>query len=669
MKLRLLCILATCAACAAPLRAQTTLTGSSLAMKSTGSGSGTWTLDRNGYVGTYINVATPGNVTVRVNASGTANSGISPHMNIVLADTKAGFDVTSGTNPYEYTFNNMPAGTYFLRTEFNNDLSVTSRALAIQNITVTGASVSNTSSNANALAAADTYIQQFRKGDVKIGLSGLAPGTNVGVSLKRHAFNFGTAVAGNSAAEVATYLGSTSNPNSTAYKYQQAMAASKFNSIVPENAGKWSNNASSATAVNMSGVDAVLNFAEAKNLRVRMHNLIWGSQQPTWVNTLLADAGSGSPTAAASAATLRNEISERIAYYVGSRAQRYTDLDVYNETIHTPQYWNVYQAAGVAGIYNEVAAALPANDNNTKLFTNEYNVLQDDGNYYGNPYLQNIESILSQGGNVGGVGIQSYENNSIGTGSAAHYPARKMQTLQNLSVLGKPIVLTEFGVKDPTSAADASTMMEDTVRLTFGTPDATGFFMWGFWRGNIYRGAAAFYDENWNLTTAGARWQDLLSTDSDADANDDWDTQLSAVTVGPDGTINFNGYWGDYQLTVGQQTYNVTLSKGQSTYSLAIKPGDYNADGLVDAADYVVWRRALDSTTDLRADGNGDRVIDTGDFDVWRANFGATYANGFGADTAIPEPASAALALCFGFLAATLRLRRDPLPPRRFNTL
>ena len=96
-------------------------------MKSTGSGSGTWTLDRDGYIGTYINVAAPGNVTVRVNANGTASGGIAPHMNIVLADTKAGFDVTSGLNPYEYTFNNLPTGTYFLRTEFNNDVKVTSR--------------------------------------------------------------------------------------------------------------------------------------------------------------------------------------------------------------------------------------------------------------------------------------------------------------------------------------------------------------------------------------------------------------------------------------------------------------------------------------------------------------------------------------------------------------
>jgi Dockerin type I domain len=51
--------------------------------------------------------------------------------------------------------------------------------------------------------------------------------------------------------------------------------------------------------------------------------------------------------------------------------------------------------------------------------------------------------------------------------------------------------------------------------------------------------------------------------------------------------------------------------------------GDYNLDGTVDAADYTVWRDALGSKTDLRADGDGDGVVDEADFKLWRAHFGA----------------------------------------------
>jgi ELWxxDGT repeat protein len=56
--------------------------------------------------------------------------------------------------------------------------------------------------------------------------------------------------------------------------------------------------------------------------------------------------------------------------------------------------------------------------------------------------------------------------------------------------------------------------------------------------------------------------------------------------------------------------------------------GDYNANGTVDAADYVVWRKTLGSTTDLRANGDNTGpsagVIDQADYAVWRANFGRT---------------------------------------------
>jgi hypothetical protein len=50
-------------------------------------------------------------------------------------------------------------------------------------------------------------------------------------------------------------------------------------------------------------------------------------------------------------------------------------------------------------------------------------------------------------------------------------------------------------------------------------------------------------------------------------------------------------------------------------------PGDYNFNGQIDAGDYVVWRHTLGSTTDLQADGNRNGIIDGGDLDIWRTNF------------------------------------------------
>jgi hypothetical protein len=70
-------------------------------------------------------------------------------------------------------------------------------------------------------------------------------------------------------------------------------------------------------------------------------------------------------------------------------------------------------------------------------------------------------------------------------------------------------------------------------------------------------------------------------------------------------------------------------------------PGDFNEDGKVDAADYVVWRK----------NGANPLPNDTGlttsqaRFDLWRANFGNMQMPGGGSGGAVPEPASAVLML------------------------
>src|SRR6188768_2007958 len=74
-------------ACAPAMHAQTTITGSSLSHRSTGSGSGNWTLSDNGYVGTYFTLANAGQVTLTVNASGATTDGVLPRMNLAVADT------------------------------------------------------------------------------------------------------------------------------------------------------------------------------------------------------------------------------------------------------------------------------------------------------------------------------------------------------------------------------------------------------------------------------------------------------------------------------------------------------------------------------------------------------------------------------------------------------
>jgi hypothetical protein len=71
----------------------------------------------------------------------------------------------------------------------------------------------------------------------------------------------------------------------------------------------------------------------------------------------------------------------------------------------------------------------------------------------------------------------------------------------------------------------------------------------------------------------------------------------------------------------------------------AFLPGDYNHNGRVDAADYVVWRKSFGSTTELAADGSYNQSIDVADHTFWQLNFGASIAgNAAGNASSVPEP-------------------------------
>jgi hypothetical protein len=71
-------------------------------------------------------------------------------------------------------------------------------------------------------------------------------------------------------------------------------------------------------------------------------------------------------------------------------------------------------------------------------------------------------------------------------------------------------------------------------------------------------------------------------------------------------------------------------------------PGDYNEDGVVDAADYVAWRKTP-----------GDFGGDPAGYNTWRQNFGE--AGSGGGSGAVPEPAGL---LLVAMAAAGLVMRR-----------
>lgn len=94
---------------------------------------------------------------------------------------------------------------------------------------------------------------------------------------------------------------------------------------------------------------------------------------------------------------------------------------------------------------------------------------------------------------------------------------------------------------------------------------------------------------------------------------------------------------------------------GASAELLVTIAGDYNGDGLVDAADYTVWRDASGQSVDagVGADGDGDGQVTQADYLIWRDNFGSSVP-GLAPANAVPEP-SALTATALGWLIAYAR--------------
>jgi hypothetical protein len=105
-------------------------------------------------------------------------------------------------------------------------------------------------------------------------------------------------------------------------------------------------------------------------------------------------------------------------------------------------------------------------------------------------------------------------------------------------------------------------------------------------------------------------------------------------------------------ITAGTSLFKVDLNVP------APAQGDFNGNGSVDAADYIIWRNTLGTTANLSADGNANHIIDPADYDLWQSRFGQPIATGSTSPLPVPEPATALLLLCAAIAMSQRRTRR-----------
>ncbi len=175
----------------------------------------------------------------------------------------------------------------------------------------------------------------------------------------------------------------------------------------------------------------------------------------------------------------------------------------------------------------------------------------------------------------------------------------------------------------------------------------SGGYWWQFGRGNLAPGVVRIAESQLDFTPPEPQQHAILAAEVGAQLLGDG-TEGRPSTAAGRRVFFFLSDYGAADLTVeGFALLEAAIEWAAEDPPMGI-PGDYNADGTVDAADYVVWRK------DPGAFGG-----DPDGYNTWRTNFGRTSGAGsaLGA-TAVPEPTSSLLAiLTVGGLAAYSRRR------------
>jgi hypothetical protein len=170
---------------------------------------------------------------------------------------------------------------------------------------------------------------------------------------------------------------------------------------------------------------------------------------------------------------------------------------------------------------------------------------------------------------------------------------------------------------------DADTLNQHVLRnnISFAGSDSDRFFSGVDHSFNTWNGIAVSADDFLSLDdsiASGPRLPDGSLPISDF------------LRLRPDGNLI------DAGLDVGLPYFGEAPDLGafETTPAIAL-PGDYSDDGVVNTADYILWRNNVDTDFVLANDASPGSV-DASDYLVWRENFGAVLAGS--SQTAVPEP-------------------------------
>lgn len=488
-------------------------------------------------------------------------------------------------------------------------------------------------------ADAAARIEANRKANLSVNVVDAAglpvPGAQVGVEMQRHEFGFGSAVQGFRLRDEA--------PQHAAYK---AKVAELFNVATLENNLKWPPWEGEWGGLwTQSGAVAALDWLNAQGIDGRGHAMVWPGESnlPADLRQMLAD-DSLSP---AEQSSVRQRIAAHIASVGGAAAGKVVAWDVINETRTNNDLMRLLDEGDQALVtwFQQARAADP----DAALYLNDFGILNSWGGASASnrdTYLQTLQYLKDQGAPIDGVGFQGHFSGDDITG-----PEELWSILDRFDELGLDMQVTEFDINTTDEQLQAQ-YTRDFLTAMFAHEGVDDVILWGFWEDAHWRPDAAMFRSDWSIKPNGEAYLDLVF--------DEWWTDESFAT-GADGGAIARAFRGEHRVSAAAGEFSaettVELNEdGTTTLVLAMLVGDFNRDGRVDAADYSVWRNALE-TQDPSGDANNDGLVDSADYDLWRSRYGLSLPPE--AAATIPEPSAAGLVGSL-FLAFHARRRQSP---------
>ncbi|MFN6946002.1 MAG: endo-1,4-beta-xylanase [Cytophagaceae bacterium] len=263
-----------------------------------------------------------------------------------------------------------------------------------------------------------------------------------------------------------------------------------WNQVSPENAGKWGIVEGNMGTYNWADLDLIYNYAKSNNIPFRQHVMVWGSQQPTWMEDLTIE-----------------EQRAKVEEWFSTFAERYHDtdiLEVANEFLpdHAPELLYLDAIGGrnngadnpflaeheeeygpygtgydfLIWSFAKARAYFP----NAVLHINDYGVISNHGMTPNTieQYLEMIE-VLNERGLIDAVGLQCHYFN-VDNLSAEDIQANLDWISEET---GLPIYITELDITSG-SGTDSEEEQRDRYAEKFPVfwehPNVIGVTLWGY---------------------------------------------------------------------------------------------------------------------------------------------------------------------------------------------